>query len=595
MDPIKVDFTRKKSDNGPDKKTGVVIPPEKKGLKIGINIGLTAVFGAILYYFMLPAFNFKSILMYAFLGALCLFYCIVNYLTSGALKTPDYAAYARKSSRIPKITIGVLLVVVALGFVFSSVVFRAKSYSQIINISEKNEKIFAAEVDSIESLTDFAHVPVIDEATTADLANRAMSKLDQLGYVSQFDVQPNYFQINYQNEPVRVVPLKYANIIKWFTNAKNGLPAYIMVNARTQEAELVEVEEGIKYSTADHFNHNVKRHVRFKYPTYLLDEPAFEIDEQGHPYWIFAKLDMTIGLFGGKDVTGAIICDAVTGECKEYSLDEIKSKAELQWIDRVYSADLLTEQYNYFGRYQGGFWNSILGQKGTYSTTEDHAYIAMNDDVYMYTGVTSLTGDESITGFVLINQRTKDARYYRMEGAKEATAQGKAQGLVSDMGWTASFPLLLNIDGVPTYFMSLKDSESRVQAYAMVNVKDYTTLSVWGKTLEECIDNYVQVLAEEAKIKVEVDTNEITDENGDVKPVEKPTATGAITDIRSQVLDCTYYYVKLDSSDSYYSIKATDFPGFILINKGTTVTLTLSSESADANGFIAVENVEVKK
>lgn len=580
MDPIKVDFTGK-SEKGPDKKTGVVIPPEKKGLKIAINVILTAIFGAILYYFMLPVFNFKSILMYAFIGALCVFYCVVNYITSGALRTPDYSPYAKKSSLVPKIIIGVLLVVVALGYVVSSVVFRAGDYAKIIDVQTGD---FAAEVDE----ADFSHVPVIDETTTAVLAERAVSDLDKLGYVSQFTVQPNYYQINYKDVPVRVVPLQYSNIIKWFTNAKNGLPAYVIVDATNQDAELVEVKGGIKYSTADHFQHNVTRHVRFKYPTYLLDNPTFEINDEGHPFWIFAKLDMTIGLFGGKDVTGAIICDAVTGECNEYSLEEIRTKSDLQWIDRVYSAELLNEQYNFFGRYQGGFWNSILGQKNTYSTTEDFSYLAMNDDVYMYTGVTSLTNDESITGFILINQRTKDAKYYVMSGAKEASAQASAEGLVQQYEYTASFPLLLNIDGEPTYFMSLKDASSLVKGYAMVNVGQYSIVAT-GTTLASCIDNYVKELAK-ANINVDVDTDEIVDNTTPGKPAEKITATGAITDIRTAVIDGnSYYYIKLDSSESFYSVKAADVEDVVLVNKGETITVTISTTSGNIIPASALE------
>ncbi len=583
MDPIKVDFT-KKSDQGPDKKTGVVIPPEKKGLKIVINLLLTAVFGAVLYYFLLPAFNFKSILMYAFLGALCVFYCIVNYVTSGALKTPDYAPYARKSTLVPKILIGVLLAVVAIGFVVSSVVFRASSYAEIIDVQTGD---FVQEVDE----ADFSSVPVIDEATTAVLAQRAVSDLDKLGYVSQFDIQPNYFQINYKDSPVRVVPLQYSNIIKWLTNAKNGLPAYVIVDARTQEAELMEVKGGMKYSTADHFNDNVVRHVRFNYPTYLFDTPTFEIDEEGHPYWIFAKLDMTIGLFGGRDVTGAVICDSVTGECKEYSIDEIRTKEELQWIDRIYSAELLNEQYNFFGRYQGGFWNSILSQKNTYSTTEDYSYLAMNDDVYMYTGVTSLTNDESITGFILINQRTKDAKYYVMSGAKEASAQASAQGLVQQYEYTASFPLLLNIDGVPTYFMSLKDASSLVKGYAMINVGQYT-LGTTGTTLEECINNYVKVLSDN-NIKVSVNTDGIDENTGSAgSSEEKLTATGVITDIRTAVVNGnSVYYIKLDSADCYYSVKAADAENIVLVNKGDEVTFTITT---DEGSIIPASALEVK-
>ncbi len=582
MDPIKVDFTGS-SSNGPDKKTGVVIPPEKKGLKIVINIIATLLFGAVLYYFMLPVFNFKSIMMYAFLGALAVFYCVINYVTSGALRTPDYAPYANKSSLVPKIFIGVLAAVVAVGFAASSVFFRASSYAKIIDVHTGD---FSQEVTE----ADFSSVPVIDEATTAVMADRALSDLSEIGLVSQFTVQPYYYQINYKDTPVRVACLQYSNIIKWFTNTKNGLPAYIIVDATTQKAELVEVEGGIKYSTADHFNKNVIRHVRFQYPTYLLDTPTFEIDETGHPYWIFAKLDMTIGLFGGKDVTGAIIVDGVTGECTEYSIEDIRTKAELQWIDRVYSAELLNEQYNFFGRYQDGFWNSILSQKNTYSTTENYSYLALNDDVYMYTGVTSLTNDESITGFILINQRTKDARYYVMAGAKESSAQSSAEGLVQQYDYRASFPLLLNIDGEPTYFMSLKDASSLVKGYAMINVGQYS-IGATGTTLTSCIDNYVKELAKN-NIKVDVDTDEIVDNPSDSDTDEKITATGVVTEIRTAVIDGnSVYYIKLDSSSSYYSVKAADAENVVLVNKGDSLTVTITT---DKGSIIPASAIEVK-
>ncbi len=569
MDPIKVDFTGGGADKGPDKKTGVVIPPERKGLKIIINIILTLVFGGIMYYFMLPVLNFKDIKLYFFLGAIFVFYCAVNFVTSGAIKTPDYTPYAKKSSLVPKILLGVTVAVAAIGMLVSSVFFRASSYSKIIDVKSGD---FATDVTE----ADFSTVPVIDESTTSVMAERALSDLSKLGYVSQFTVQPKYYQINYHDTPVRVSSLEYCNIIKWVNQAKIVLPAYVIVDARTQKSTLVEVKDGIKYSTADHFSHYVTRHVRFQYPTYLLDEPTFEIDESGHPYWIFAKLDKTIGLFGGTDVTGAIIVDSVTGECSEYSIDEIRTKSELSWIDRVYSANLLIEQYNYFGRYQRGFWNSVLGQKDTYSTTEGYSYLAMNDDVYMYTGVTSLTNDESLTGFVLINQRTKDATYYSTSGAKETSAQSSAEGLVQQYEYEASFPLLLNIDGEPTYFMSLKDSSKLVKGYAMINVGQYS-IGATGSTLTSCIEAYVAELAKN-NIKVSVDTENISDDTGSEQ--KNITVTGKITDIRTAVIGGeSVYYIKLDSSESYYSVKAADFENVVLVNNGDTVTLTVTANS----------------
>lgn len=573
MDPIKVDFTGGGTDKGPDKKEATVIPPERKGLKIAINIILTVVFGAVLYYFMLPVLNFKDLKMYLFLAAISAFYCIVNYITCGALKTPDYSPYARKSSLVPKIIIGVLAVVVAIGLLISSVFFRASSYAKIINV-EKGD--FATEV---AEPGDFSAVPVIDENTTSVMAERALSDLSKLGYVSQFTVQPSYYQINYHNTPVRVSALQYSNIIKWITNAKNGLPAYVIVDAKTQKSTLVPVEGGMKYSTADHFSHYVTRHVRLQYPTYILDEPNFEIDESGHPYWIYAKLDKTIGLFGGTDVTGAIIVDSVTGECTEYSIDEIKNNKELEWIDRIYSADLLVEQYDFYGRYQGGFWNSVLGQKDTYSTTEGYSYLAMNDDVYMYTGVTSLTSDESLTGFTLINQRTKEAKYYEISGAKETSAQESAEGLVQQYEYEASFPLLLNIDGEPTYFLSLKDSSKLVKGYAMINVGQYS-IGATGTTLTSCMESYVAELAKN-NIRVSIDTDNIKDDttDGNAQTADKKV-TGTVTDIRTAVIGGeSVYYIKLSSSENYYSVKAADFESIVLVNNGDTVTLTVNGSN----------------
>ncbi|MCQ2485144.1 MAG: CvpA family protein [Clostridia bacterium] len=590
MDPIKVDFTGG-GDKSPDRKDQVVIPPERRGLKIALNIIATVVFGVILYYFMLPVFNVKSIMMYAFIGLILAFYCVANYVTSGALRTPDYSPYARKSSMIPKIAIGVVGLVVVVGFIVSSVFFRAHSYAKIIDV---NSASFEQEIEKV----DFKTVPTIDEETTGVIATKALSKLDELGYVSQFTIQPNYFQINFQDTPVRVVPIQYSNIIKWFTNAKNGLPGYVLVDTITQKAKFVDVDGNMKYSTADHFAHYVTRHVRFQYPTYLLDDPAFEVDETGHPYWIFAKLDMTIGLFGGRDVTGAIICDAVTGECAEYTIDEIRTKAELQWIDRVYNADLLVEQYNYYGRYQSGFWNSILGQKGTYSSTDGYSYLAMNNDVYMYTGVTSLTSDESITGFVLVNQRTKEAKYYNVSGTTETGAQGSAQELVQDLGYIASFPLLLNIDDVPTYFMPIKGDSKLVKGYAMVNVGQYS-IAAYGSTISECIGKYADLLEKNnIKSNINVDTDAIKDaENaGDGETEDSAvTVTGAITEIRTAVIGGeSVYYIKLDNEqfkNVYFSVKASSFENVVIANKGDNATVTIKT---DAGKIIPASAFEVK-
>ena len=118
-----------------------------------------------------------------------------------------------------------------------------------------------------------------------------------------------------------------------------------------------------------------------------------------------------------------------------------------------------------------GYINSIFGQKGCLKSTDGYNYMAMEDDVWVYTGVTSITGDQSNVGFVLMNQRTMETKFYEVEGATEEPAMSSAEGQGQNLKYKAAFPLLLNISGEPTYFMALKDDAGLVKKYALVNIQ----------------------------------------------------------------------------------------------------------------------------
>ena len=576
MDPIKVDFSKK----GGGKKE-IVIPPEKAALKIVISILATLVTAAVAFYVMLPPLNFKAYEFYLYLGIIVLAYAVFSALLSGVISKPEYTPYFKRQMIVPGVIVALLLVVVGIGYLVSSPFFRAEDYSNIIEV--RTDSNFAEEIDK-QDAESFSNIPKLDEGVAATLAPRALGNLAEKGYVSQFSVYPLYTQINYKDTPVRVVPLQYSNIIKWFTNRSEGLPGYIVIDMANEVTTFKELDNGIKYSPAEHFGRLLKRHLRMNYPTYLFGTPSFEIDDEGNPYWICARLDKTIGLFGGTDVVGIVIVDAVSGETEYVAIDNVKSDPKYQWIDRVYDSDLLVEQYNYYGRYQKGFWNSVLGQEDVYVTTEDYSYIAQDDDVYMYTGVTSVTSDQSITGFVLINQRTKESVYYSVAGAKEQSAQASAEGLdeIKAAGYQATFPLLLNIAGEPTYFMALKDVRADgsqiIQSYALINVKQYTKIKVYGKTLAECLSKYIAQL-EANGIKVDIDADQVVDPSTDSDgstgtQVETKTVTGKIADIRTQVVAGeTCYYIKLVGSDVYYSISASKSESAVILNANDTVTI----------------------
>lgn len=590
MSEIKVDFT---SGNGPKREKMPLIAPINAKLKTVISIVCAAVGGAIAYYFMLPAFNFKAIEMYEFFGIILAIYVAAQFLLSGAAKAPEYTPYVKKRAVIPLIIAGILIAVVAVGLVISSVFFRASSYSKIISVDEG--KTFVSDVKNV----DFSAVPVLDNAASAALAKRTLGDLDNIGLVSQFEVGTDFTQINYKNTPVKVVTLRYGNIFKWLKNTSSGLPGYIVVDMVTQKATLNIFEEGnyMRYSTYEHFGKYLMRHLRFNFPTYLFGTPTFEIDETGAPYWIVPVLDKTIGLFGGTDVKGTILVNAITGEFSEYGLDDIATNEELQWIDGVFSSALLVEQYNYYGKYSGGFWNSIITQTGVKNATEGSNYLAIDDDVYLYTGVTSVTStgsDEAIIGFVLINMRTKDASFYKVSGAKEYSAAKSAQGAVQNYKYSATFPILLNISGQPTYFMSLKDDSDIVKMYAMVNVEQYQVVGT-GSKISECTENYIKELKLNG-IDIDIDITDIDDhQSGDTPdaPVQTVKIEGVIEDIRTAVIDAnSYYYIKLEGVKAYYSLKAGENETVIILNKGDKVCIEAETDEGTMIKASGIEKIK---
>ncbi len=540
-----------------------------------INLVVTLLFAAVYFYVTLPALNFKAQEFYAFLFLVCAVYCGCAILTSGFQGdgVKGYFGFVKKQCKIPALVAAALIVTTVVGSITGWEVIRAGSYRDMLEVTDGD---FAAEVEEIS----YDQIPMLDRDSAVRLGNRKLGELADM--VSQFEVAADYTQINYQGRPVRVTPLRYGDLIKWLNNRAEGLPAYLIIDMVTQDVDVVRLEEGIRYTTAEHFGRNLYRHLRFNYPTYMFDEPAFEIDETGHPFWVCPRIDKTIGLFGGTDITGAVLVDAVTGECTYYDVADVP-----EWVDHVYTAELIIQQYDYYGAYINGFLNSIFGQRGMTQTTDGYNYIAIGDDVYMYTGITSVVSDESNIGFILSNQRTKETRFYQIAGAEEYSAEASAEGQVQHLGYNATFPLLLNISEQPTYFMAMKDAAGLVKMYAMVNVSQYQIVAT-GATVAECESNYRQMLANNGMI----DQSDVEVRPDDMALFE---VVGRIEELRSAVIDGnTHYYVKLDSHESWFTARAADLPLLVLLDVGDSVQMqAIASADGIAQGIYRVEAVPV--
>ena len=550
----------------------------KKALSVLLKILISAalIFGA--FWFTLPALNPKSDGFWSFLVTCVVIVLVVNF--GGALinffrsfKDADGATILEKSKRqiksLGKPIIGLLIGIAAI-FIFSVVcnvigaeIFNAASYRDLITVTDSD---FAEDVAEIG----MNQIPIVDYNTAEALGKRKLGEMSDL--VSQFEIADDYTQINFKNVPTRVTPLLYGDAIKWLNNHKEGLPGYITVDMTTQEATLVRLDNGIKFSRSEYFMRNLDRYLRFKYPTKIFDEVSFEIDDNGVPYWVASVVKYRTGFWSGKDIGGAVLVNAVTGECTYYDIGDVPT-----WVDQVYDSAIVINQLSYNGKYRSGFWNSVFGQKGVLQPTDGYNYLAIDDDVWLYTGMTSVSGDESNVGFVLVNLRTKETRYYSVPGAEEYSAMSSAEEQVQHLNYRATFPILLNIGDRPTYFMSLKGDAGLVKMYAFVDVQQYQIVGTGG-SVKAAREDYLAKLGA-----------------GEITPApEKETAevTGKVVDIKSAVVGGnTTYYILLDDNNLYTAaITVSDSLPFI--KSGDEIKLTVTEKTASELSVITNDQAD---
>lgn len=528
--------------------------------KSKLILAVVVILAAGLYYYAaIPAFNIHSSDTWFFV-MIAMVVIIVWY--SARKKIGRREIRTDKGLRIlGTVLVGIGIIYLA-GTLLSSPIVNAKRYQKLMKVEEGEF------TDDVEQLS-YDKIPLLDKDTAEILGDRKMGSMVDM--VSQFEADTIYSQINYKGNPVRVSPLRYASIIKWFTNQGEGIPAYIRINMASQTTELVKLKEGMKYTASDHFNRNIYRHLRFAHPTYIYGDLSFEIDENGTPYWIAPVKKFNIGLFGGETVGKVVLCNAVNGDVETYDIDKVP-----EWIDRAYSADLLVQLFDYYGTLKHGFFNSVLSQKDCLKTTEGYNYLALDDDVWMYTGVTSVNGDQSNVGFVLSNQRTMETKYYKVEGATESSAMSSAEGQVQNLKYQATFPLLLNISDEPTYFIALKDDAGLVKKYAMVNVQKYQIVAI-GDSVSQCEENYRELLLSNGVKQVEEDTREVKN------------VTGKITKIAQAVLDGTsHYYLMVEGSDDIFDISVVDFIDVVRCEVGQEVTMEYK-EDKKTNTVMSLE------
>ena len=530
---------------------------------------LAAIALAVCYWWFHPALNLQSPQVWSWILLIAL--AVIAALRIARIRSVRHETLLKRLSLVPCAVIAAFAVGVIMGQPF--IPGNAGRYANVLRTTDGD---FAKDIQEV----DYSEVPVIDRDSAALLGNRAMGSIPE--YVSQFEVADTYSQINYKGRPVRVSPLVYADLFKWLSNRGDGIPAYVLVDMVTQEAQVVRLKQGIKYSESEPLARNIDRYAQLKYPGYMFDQKSFELDEDGTPWWVFPVQRRTIGLFEGTTIQRVVLVNACTGETRDYAVDKVP-----EWVDRAYPSDLIIQQYNWSGAYRNGWLNSWLGQQGVVRTTTGsdgqlgYNYLAQGRDVYLYTGVTSATADNSIVGFILVNQRTGESHYYAVAGATEDSAQASAEGQVQNLKYTATYPLLLNVAGQPTYFMALKDAAGLVKMFAMINVEEYQSVATGG-TVAETQENYLAMLAADGKV---------SDREAEAAGAAEG-ASGKIASVAQAVIDGnSHFYVTLEGDGAIYDFALPGLLDIVRYKVGDEISFTWreasdgkAGEASDAEG-----------
>ena len=475
-----------------------------------------------------------------------------------------------------KIAIGILAIAVVLPTLASTPIIRAKAYRNLLGTVKESE--FTKDVSPVN----VNEIRIVDEEMAMKLGDKKLGEVPAIGSVSKL----GKFHIQKVGEKLYwVAPLVHRDFIKWVTNM-SGTNGYVMVSANDpQDVKLVQKANGedvkIVYQPDAYILQDLHRHVYINGGMSKgMADYTLEIDDNGKPYWVVSLYEHKVG-FGGANVNGTAIVDAKTGETKFYSIKDTP-----EWVDRIQPESFVVDQINSWGVYVNGFINSVISEKGVLKATEGTSLVYGEDNKsYWYTGITSAGGDESTIGFMLVDSRTKEAKLYKQPGATEMAAMKSAEGSVQEKNYEATFPVMYNILGQPTYVSSLKDKAGLVKRVVFVSVEDYNIVGV-GRDKAEAMKNYKDAI-ESGGSSLEIDESDEFDKEleGTVKRIAADTKNGN-----------TVYYLTLDTDEGniFYATSkiSKELP---LTKEGDKIKITFSKDEKDVIEIDEFDNYNIGK
>lgn len=466
--------------------------------------------------------------------------------------------------------IGYLIILMIAWLIFvpflSTGIFNSKAYRNMIG------KVDSTNFTDLVSPVNLNQVPIVDLAFASSLADKKLG--DDFALGSRVKLGTPTIQM-VKGNLYWVAPLLHSGFFKWLGNRANGTPGYIMVSATNpQDVSFIREIDGkpinVIYQRNAYFGQNLYRHLYLNgYTNIGMAGDTFELDDNGEPYWTITTYKHKVGVLA-PEATALVTVHAQTGKIAEYPLiktaagyDDSKIPA---WVDRVQPSYFVMPQLSWWGKYVRGFWNTLFGKRDMLMITEGYNVIYGQDErSYFYTGLSSVGSDEGTVGFTLIDTRNKSTHLYRVSGATEYAAMRSAEGKVQNFRYSATFPILVNLNAKPTYFMTLKDSAGLVKMFCFVSVKDFSLVGV-GESIKAARDSYQMALAS-SRVGTLAEG-----------PVASETFTGRVSRIGSDIKDGrTFYYFSLAEKPGLLFIATSNLSSYLPITSvGDNLQLSYS-------------------
>jgi len=451
-------------------------------------------------------------------------------------------------------TIGVANLIV-LPIITSAPILYSNAYRSLLG--EVKESSFVTDVEP----TNLSQIRIVDEETARKLADKKIGEVPALG--SEVQLGELVLQ-KVQNKLYYVAPLEHRGIFQWIINHSRGSKGYVMVSATNpQDVKLIQNSNGqeiyLKYQMRGFLFDYLPRYLYFNgFFNIGISDFTFEIDDDLNPYWVGTLYKNKIG-YNGADAVGAVTVNAQTGEINRYNLDNLP-----QWVDRVQPEDFIYKQIRDWGEYINGFWNSMFAKTGTLKPTANdlHLIYGSDDNVYWYTGITSSGKDSSSVGFIMVNSRTKEAKWYKVSGADEVGATKSAEGQVQEKGYRSGYPILYNIAGIPTYISPMKDKEGLLKAVAFISVENYNLVGV-GPDIESALHTYQQILSSKGNQFIPSQDTKALKVTGKVSRVSQLVKGGD-----------SYFYFMLEGDNRIFVGSSTISPKVPLARVGDIIVVT---------------------